>query len=939
MRRRLLALVTALCLCAGLLPVSAQAASRYPGFETVTTRKTDVGTYHLLRHTRTGAQVVWLDNGSEMRSFRIGFRTPPTDSKGANHVLEHALLCGSTRYPARDLMHILRGNTLAVELNAYTSEDFTSYAVTTAYETEFYNLLDVYADAVLHPMLLKEPNIFRQQGVRLELVDGKLQYNGVVFQELQLRSLQTAENALDALGRQLYVDLYGADSTPAYVAGGALPDLTQLTYDDLLRVYRTCYVPQNMLVYTAGQQDIGKTLSIVHRALNGVSGGSRPQLTLHAQANAQPEQVHVHQVQADTKTVDIGFLAEGPQATDLTQVVAWNALADYVQRRLQQAYPDTDAYMSGGLSGGISSVAPILSGVPKAQYPDVIQTFRKLLDEIARNGIPQKTLDELVDTAAMAVQFDGEDVLTGFVYADDPLACLDRDAAVQRVKSDPQVIGKLAAYWRDTDRQVVTVYGAGGAAPSVTVPDLSAAQREQVARETDAFAAWVARKTPESVLARIPQLSERDFADDPFTARQTVSAEPDVTWYHTEADDGQVQFALRFPLEIRQDDLFFWGLLCEFLNQQGGPAYFGLDSGEQADDPNTLRPSLILSGVSAPDQLAQTLDALARQLRQPPLQDAAALHRFLVQRQGELKRVFADPYQTEYDLMLLGGSQAERLLCGAPVGFVGSSLSFRDGVDAAVRTPEQDAARLDRMRTLLTGALRRGGVSASLTGTAEDLAVYQRAVRALLASLPQGTGKSACETLTGGAPSALVVSSGTQDSNHVMLRGELPREADRAVLRVMAGVLTSKYVLPVLRDSRGAYGAGVNLDTSALVFACAGSVPVDEVLAVYQGAGDWLRTLEMTERELTGYKLRAVCAFDEESQWTRGDGAALAIAGQSQKALQDERARILSVTVRDIRACAGLLDAMYAQGRVYAQTTAAQAGAVRFPFAQHVTLP
>ena len=61
--------------------------------------------------------------GSETREFAIGFRTPPEDSKGANHVLEHSLLCGSEQYPLNDLMHILQNSSVAQEINAYTSED------------------------------------------------------------------------------------------------------------------------------------------------------------------------------------------------------------------------------------------------------------------------------------------------------------------------------------------------------------------------------------------------------------------------------------------------------------------------------------------------------------------------------------------------------------------------------------------------------------------------------------------------------------------------------------------------------------------------------------------------------------------------------------------------------------------------------------------------
>ena len=112
MKQRLAALVTAAALLIPFAPVQAFAADSYGqyGFAEVKTQSADGGTYHLLEHTDTGAQVVWLDNGSETREFAIGFRTPPEDSKGANHVLEHSLLCGSEQYPLNDLMHILQNS-------------------------------------------------------------------------------------------------------------------------------------------------------------------------------------------------------------------------------------------------------------------------------------------------------------------------------------------------------------------------------------------------------------------------------------------------------------------------------------------------------------------------------------------------------------------------------------------------------------------------------------------------------------------------------------------------------------------------------------------------------------------------------------------------------------------------------------------------------------
>ena len=88
-----------------------------------------------------------------------------------------------------DLMHILRNSSVAQELNAYTSEDYTTYVFRTEAEQDFYNLADIYTTCVLFPLLRSEPNIFKQQGIRIEYSDGKARYNGIVYSELRLKSL------------------------------------------------------------------------------------------------------------------------------------------------------------------------------------------------------------------------------------------------------------------------------------------------------------------------------------------------------------------------------------------------------------------------------------------------------------------------------------------------------------------------------------------------------------------------------------------------------------------------------------------------------------------------------------------------------------------------------------------------------------------------------
>lgn len=941
MKKRLTALIAAIALLVPLFPAPAGAAASYGqyGFAETKTKKTDEGIYHLLRHEQSGAQVVWLENGAEERAFAAGFRTPPEDSKGANHVLEHALLCGSEKYPVRDMMHILANSSVAEELNAYTSDDYTCYVVRTKNEADFYNLSDVYMDAVLNPLVRTEPNIFKQQGIRTEYADGKAQYNGIVFSELKLRSLDTDENSIEFVSEQMYRNLYG-NGAPTLSAGGAIPDILELTYDDVMRVYETYYKPSNMLVYVTGKQDIGKTLKMLHGYLSKKDKTAAPEISMDNAPLAQAKRVQEYRITDATRTVDIGWMAHGPDVLDLKKAEAWGALVAYLQGVLREKFPDALAYTVGGMSGGVYNVGVMLSGVPAAQKDEAVKAFDALLADTVRGGIPAGKLGELLDDQKNAQQFGREEIFNGFAYGGDPFACIGRAQTIDALKNEGAYFKTLAAEWRDTNYQTVVIVGNGAEKTGVPTPELTASELEQVKRDTQAFEKWVNTPDSEQALASLPQLGAADFADDPFSLAQTSESTEEAVWYRTEDEKAErASFSLYFPIEAKWDDLPKWCLLAEFLNDQmeknGLSGYLALDAGARYGEPDALSPALLIGGSAEPGKAGEQAEKLAALLKAPLKIEASALRAFLAERKNALRALYSDPYQTEYGMMLRSNSQSNRFLFGAPAGFVGSSTVYRDFVDRALG--QQDHTALcGELSGLWDSAVRRGGIVTDFSGGKADYRAFQTALRPAFAALPTGNGLSSCEFLPGGWPSALVVSSGTQDSNHVLLTGSFAMPENTAPLRVLGAVMTAKYALPELRDKRGAYGAGVRFSETDVTFSCAGGVPVDQVIAVYQGAAAWLRGLPMTERELNGYVIRALGEFDRDAQWSRGSAAGVARAGQAQADFARERQAILAVTLDDLKACAPLLDGAVKQGRVFANVSKSSEAGIRYPFACRV---
>lgn len=135
----------------------------------------------LYRHKKSGAELLSVAVDDDNKVFGITLRTPPEDSTGVPHILEHSVLCGSRKYKTKDpFVHLLKGS-LQTFLNAFTYPDRTCYVVASQNEKDFYNLVNVYADAVYHPRAVSDPMVHAQEGWHLELDENnKLIYNGVV---------------------------------------------------------------------------------------------------------------------------------------------------------------------------------------------------------------------------------------------------------------------------------------------------------------------------------------------------------------------------------------------------------------------------------------------------------------------------------------------------------------------------------------------------------------------------------------------------------------------------------------------------------------------------------------------------------------------------------------------------------------------------------------
>ena len=193
---------------------------------------------YLLKHKKSGARIALLSNDDENKVFHIGFRTPPQDSTGLPHILEHSVLCGSKKFPVKDPFVELVKGSLNTFLNAMTYSDKTVYPVASCNDADFQNLMDVYLDAVFHPNIYAKEEIFRQEGWHYELeeIDGELTYNGVVYNEMK-GAFSSPEDVLD---REIMAALF-PDTPYGNESGGDPEVIPELTWEQFLDFHKKYY--------------------------------------------------------------------------------------------------------------------------------------------------------------------------------------------------------------------------------------------------------------------------------------------------------------------------------------------------------------------------------------------------------------------------------------------------------------------------------------------------------------------------------------------------------------------------------------------------------------------------------------------------------------------------------------------------------------------------
>ncbi len=906
-----------------------------------------------MRYEKNGADLIWLDRSDENKSFGIAFKTIPQDDTGVFHILEHSVLCGSDRYPLKEPFVDLLKCSLQTFLNAFTYGDKTVYPIASRNDQDFLNLMDVYLDAVLHPLSIHDPHAFRQEGwhYELESPDGELTRNGVVYNEMKGAYASGDSVLYQELQRAMFPDnCYGRDS------GGDPKHITDLTYENYLESYHRFYHPSNSRIFLDGSIDLEAVLTKLDGFLRDYDAID-PASEIPLQAPVAPGERQIPYEIGPEEDPENKLLLGGAwmaaRFDDPVASLAAQVLSRYLcgsndaplKKALLEAELCEDVEMD--FDSGVQQQCLLLFARNSSpQKADKLwETVEATLKTLLREGLKREKLEAILNNLEFRLREKdfgsmpkglvfGLSMLDTWLYDGDPAQNLDPAPALERLRQ-----GLDEGFFEDYLKKTLLEnphHARVRLLPSTTLGEEKRRAEAEAMAKTKA--AW-SREEIQRTMDDFAELRRRQDAPDSPEARKSL---PRLRLDEIPREETVV------PQE--ESEILGRPLLRQPLTTDGidyVELYFDLGDLPMARMPQLGLFSQLLGKVATehytPEELKSQLDGcLGRfdvrlSVISPKGQRAVATPYLtvsvsaLASRRGDLRRLVRevllssrfDDEKAVYNLLRQGRlSLIENCtMSGNGVGMIRAESAFSaagalsdalSGIGYLRWLQETDAgfaekgARLLKDLSELRGRLTRGRVTVSLTGEAPASLAEE-----LLGDLPEGRpGMRMSVPLNPLRREGFVIP--TQVGFAVMGNNlfALGKEYRGSQL-VAAQILTYDYLWNTIRVKGGAYGTGLRVRPGGGlgVYSYRDPSPAAS-LQSYRGAADSLRALADAGESLENYIISTV-GESEPLLTPRTMGIRAAqdwLAGRTPEDRQKLRAEILDTTPADLRAFAEDLD-------------------------------
>ena len=921
------------------------------------------GEGYVLRHEKTGARVLLVENDDNNKVFTVGFHSPPSDDTGVAHILEHSVLCGSEKFPAKDPFVELAKGSLNTFLNAITYPDKTVYPVASCNAQDFHNLMHVYLDAVFYPNIYKKDEILKQEGWHYEMDDdtGELTFNGVVYNEMK-----GALSSPDAVLERKILESLLKDTPYAFESGGDPDAIPTLTRERFLDFHSRYYHPTNSYIYLYGDVDFAKELAFIDKEY--LSRFDRREIDSHIDVQeAYTEPVVIRDTysvsdEEDEEGIFLSFNVAAGNNDDNQEMMALQIL-DYVlfsmpgapvKKTLIEKGLGKDVYSSfeGGIQQPIFSV--VVKNAPADKEEEFARTLEEILREQVRTGISRKAVLSTINTFEFRYrEADFGRIPKGLIYGLNFFNTwlYDDNRALDLAESLPVLAGlkeKLAEgyfeelisryFLNNKHRSYVFLYPEAGKNEKAEKE-----LKEQLARvkatlskkqlhllKEDARKLKEFQETPstQEELEKIPLLELKDIPTEvrPFLNEETeISGVTSVI--HRYETNGIYYFEFNFDMSELPEELIPYSSMpvdilryvdTEHFDYNELASEVGLKTGGITFSTGVLplfwrkdgfRPYFSVRMKCLEDQIIDGMNLLEEILLHTRLGDRKRLKEILSELTTKLETRI--PESGHLYAVTRALSYVEPMSCYKEIAEGISYYHFLKDLDRNFGTKADEISA--RLSDALHCIFRPENLTLSLTGDFDFknrigmplFGFYSRlftdpCVKSVPVILPEKKN----EGFRAPTKVQYVAAAGRFEENGQNYTG---------TLRVLKTILSYDYLWLNIRVTGGAYGCMCNFSNTGYGYFTSYRDPnLGHTLEVYQEAADYISSLEIDDRDMRKYIIGTISSMDMPmSPSALGDRSFYAYqSGMTVEMIEKERQQVLSATQEDIRKLAPYLSSI-----------------------------
>lgn len=921
---------------------------------------------YLMRHKKSGARVLLIENDDENKVFSIGFRTPPSDSTGVPHIMEHSVLCGSKNFPAKDPFVELVKGSLNTFLNAMTYPDKTVYPVASCNDKDFQNLMHVYMDAVLYPNIYEHEETFRQEGwsYKLDSADDKLSYNGVVYNEMK-GAFSSPEGVLD----RVVLNTLFPDTSYANESGGDPEVIPELTYEQFLDFHRTYYHPSNSYIYLYGDMDMEEKLCWLDR-----------EYLCHYEKKVVDSEIHLQEAFSEMKELEMPYSIASDESEDENTYLSYNkVIGTSLDRELYLAFEIldyallsapgaplktalTDAGIGQDIMGSYDNgiYQPIFSVIAKNADADqkdkFIEVIENVLTDIVKNGMDQKALEAGINYHEFRYReadfgnypkglMYGLQIMDSWLYDDDKpfihIEALDTFAFLKKQVGTRYYEDLIQKYLLDNTHGAIVIVKPEKGRTARMDAELDAKLQEykaslgdeeirEMVSRTKKLEEYQSEPESEEALERIPVLNREDISreiDPIFNEEMNLAGVPVV--FHEIETNGIGYVDVMFDLSgVSAEELPYVGILQSVLgiidteNYGYGELFNEINmhtggigtSLELYNDVTNIREKVFkatfeIKGKALYPKLEKTFEMMGEILTASKLNDTKRIKEILAMTKSRLSMKFQSSGHTTAALRALSYASPS-----AKFKDMTNGIDFYQKiVDLSEHFEEEKESITATLIDLTKKLFRPDNMMISYTASKEGMDGLEKMIANLSERLYKEVPEETpciihCEKKNEGFKTASKVQYVARTGNFIDNGA-----AYTGALQILKVILSYDYLWQNIRVKGGAYGCMSNFNRIGEGYFVSYRDPnLKRTIEVYEGIVDYLKNFTVSDRDMTKYIIGTISNIDQPmTPATKGERSMnLYMNKVSADMIREERSQILDATQDDIRALYRVVEAV-----------------------------